>query len=262
MATGPQKYVLLMTACIRPSADNISRHAIWRNDPEVRLNDYRTALDYWLRYPDRRISAIVFIENSGYDLQELRDLARTGNPFGRETEFLQIRAARIPEGLHYGYSEAEMIDHAFTESHLIRQYDHIIKVTGRIFFPGLSRLLDRVRERHLIVTDCRDFRIFRIRRQMILTTLFIVRKDFYAERLLDAKARMVSTQTGLIEWMYYRILRPLYDARPRDLVLRFPINVEPVGFGAHWNIDYSSRKKKLISRGRGMLRFLFPALWI
>lgn len=262
MPATPQKYILLMTACIQPSQVNISRHAIWRNDPEIRLNDYKTALEFWLRYPDQRISGIVLVENSGYDLEELRKLASRLNPHNRDTEFLQIRAAAIPEGLHYGYSEVEMIDHAFTQSSLIRNCAHVIKVTGRIFFPDLSRLLNRVRNHHLIVTDCRDFRFLHIRRRMILTTLFIVRKDFYMDSLFEARQQMVATHTGLIEWMYYRILRPLYDARPRDLVLRFPINVEPVGFGAHWNIDYSSRKKKLISTGRGMLRFLFPALWI
>ncbi|HEY1007823.1 MAG TPA: hypothetical protein VGD92_11605 [Sphingobacteriaceae bacterium] len=262
MRATPQHYILLMTACIRPSETNIHRHAIWRNDPEVRLNDYKTALEFWLRYPDQRISGIVFVENSGYDLGDLKDLVRRRNPFGRQTEFLQIAATAIPEGLHYGYSEAEMIDHAFTDSRLVAACSHVVKVTGRIFFPDLSRLLNRVRDHHLIVTDCRDFRLFHIRRQMILTTLFIVRKDFYLDSLYDAKQMMISTRTGLIEWMYYRILRPLHRARPRDMVLRFPFNVEPVGFGAHWNIDYGSRKKKLIATARGISRLLFPALWI
>ncbi len=262
MTATPQRYILLMTACIRPPETNIHRHAIWRNDPEVRLTDYKTALEFWLQYPDPRISGIVFVENSGYDLCDLKDLARRRNPFGRQTEFLQIAAAPIPEGLHYGYSEAEMIDHAFMKSTLISACSHVIKVTGRIFFPGLSRLLNRIGNQHLIVTDCRDFRLFHIRRQMILTTLFIVRKDFYLDKLYDAKQKMISTRTGLIEWMYYQILRPLYRARPGDMILRFPFNVEPVGFGAHWNIDYSSGKKKLAAAGRAISRFLFPALWI
>ena len=99
------KYVLLMTACIRPSEINIRKHAIWRNDPKIRLNDYKKALDYWLIYPDQRISGIVFVENSGYNLDDLRELVAHGNVYQRKVEFLQYEANEIPPVLHYGYSE-------------------------------------------------------------------------------------------------------------------------------------------------------------
>lgn len=255
-------FVLLMTACIKPSQININNHAIYRNDPETRLSDYKTALQYWLNYPDERIKGIVFVENSMYDLKVLKRLVFEKNRYHRQVEFLQFEASNIPEGLHYGYSEIEMIDNAFRDSKLISKTTHVIKVTGRIYFPKLSKLINIVKEDHLIITDCRDYEIFRLKKKMILTTLFIVRKDFYMEHLYNVKQEMIRRNIGLIEWMFYKILYPLYCESSSNIILRFPINVEPVGFGAHWNIDYNSKKKKLIAMGRGISRVLLPNFWI
>ena len=45
------EYLLVMTACIDPSAGH---YRIDRADPAIRLLDYQQALRFWLSYPDPR----------------------------------------------------------------------------------------------------------------------------------------------------------------------------------------------------------------
>ena len=122
-----KKCVLLLTACIAPTAATLQKHVLQRSDPLVRLHDYKTALQYWLNYPDDRITGIVFIENSHFSLAELQQLAADSNSQQRSIEFLKCQPEEVPDGVHYGYSELQMIDEAFDRSLLIQDSDHVIK---------------------------------------------------------------------------------------------------------------------------------------
>src|SRR5579863_580894 len=57
------RYLLVMTACVDPRQ---GEYRLNRADPTVRLEDYKTALRFWLQFPDTRIRNILFIENSKY----------------------------------------------------------------------------------------------------------------------------------------------------------------------------------------------------
>ena len=256
-----KKFALLLTACIMPTDATIQSTKLQRNNPLVRLEDYKNALRYWLAYPDDRIKAIVFVENSGYSLSELRELAATHNELGREIEFLQFPASPVPPGLHYGYQELEMIDNALTHSELLRKIDYVIKATGRLYFPALSRLLDTVKPGQLFVSDSRDFDFLNRSHHYVLTTLFIAQKQFYLKYLYKTKDTMVKA-TSLMEMLFYHILKPLYKASPEAIVLRFPFNVNPVGISATLNKSYVSKKQKLAFILRGACRILIPSLWI
>lgn len=254
--------VLLMTACISPPRSTIETHGVQRSDPAVRVADYKKALEYWLSYEDDRIKGIVFVENSGYPLDALRALAAAFNTQKRSVEFLECHAIPLPEGLHYGYSELEMMDCAFASSALISQSDYVIKVTGRLYFPQLRRLLNQLPEGIRFAADSRDFKLGRFEKHYVLTTLFVVRTEFYNQVLLDAKSRMTPSENGLIELLYFSLLKPMALSEPSRVALRFPVNVEPVGVGAHWNKDYLSWRNRLQAFVRGLCRRFLPALRI
>lgn len=257
-----EKYVLLLTACIAPTATTLQKHTLRRSDPLVRMHDYKTALRYWLDFHDERITGIVFIDNSGHSLDELRQVAIDSNSHHRDVEFLKCEPEAIPDGLHYGYSELEMIDEAFDRSELIRECGYVIKATGRLYFPALSKLLDRISGDCSFVADCRDFKFGKYEKHYVLTTMFVVQRAFYQDVLQDAKSRMIVLGDGLIETLYFRLLKPLSSRRPDSVVLRFPINVDPVGVGAHWNNDYTSFKSRLVSTSRAVCRRCLPTLRI
>lgn len=255
-------FALLLTACINPTTNVAGEPMVRRSDPLVRLSDYLASIKFWLNYDDPRITAIVFVENSGYDLSSLIEFTRASNPNKRPIEFLQLAASPIPNGLHYGYSELEMIDYAFKNSQLIQSCNFFIKTTGRLYFPKLSKLLNKISPRCNFASDARDYSFRKINKHYVITTLFVVQKDFYEKVLLNTRLQMASNGQSHIETLYFYILKPLYKKSSRTLMLRFPFNVDPVGVGAHWNTSYSSLKKKRESFVRSILRVVTPGLWI
>lgn len=256
-----KNFALLLTACIMPADATIQGTNLQRNNPAVRLEDYKKSLIYWLNYKDERIKSIIFVENSGYNLADLRELTAKNNKANREIEFLQFEASAVPPGLHYGYQELEMIDNALAHSKLLHQANYIIKATGRLYFPALSKLLDTIKANQVFISDSRDFDFLNQSHHYVLTTLFIAQKQFYLKYLYKAKDTMVKS-TSLMELLFYHILKPLHNTAPEKVVLRFPFNVNPVGVSATLNKSYVSKKQKIVFMFRGVCRVLFPSFWV
>jgi hypothetical protein len=253
-----KSFTLLMTACIRPGITSAFNNPRFRADTNQRLKDYETALRFWLNYNAPQILNIVLIENSGYPLDSLKAISENENVYKRNIEFLQIVPELIPPGIHYGYSELEMIDIAVEQSRLINQTKFFIKVTGRLYFPKLYSLLRHTKDSTLFLSDSRDYAFAGKKKRYIITTLLIVNKEFYNRKLKNSRFEMLPNECTHFETLYYRILKPL-ELRDKRLILRFPFNVDPVGYGAHWNVNYNSFTKKLESSLRGLFRLLFPA---
>jgi len=256
-----KQYTLLLTACIDPSVSNYKKHPSFRMDALTRLNDYKIALDYWLNYTDSRLTGIVFIENSGFDISSLKELVAERNNKNIQVEFIEKLAGPVPYGVHYGYSELEMIDYAFKNSRLISSSTYIIKATGRLYFPKLKQLLNKYPGEFKIAIDSRDYKILKYEKHYLVTTIFIINKDFYNSALYDAK-RLMTPENGHMEKIYYSILKPLYVKNEKGVILRFPFSMDPVGIGAHFNVNYSSKKKLFESAVRNAFRIFIPKLWI
>jgi hypothetical protein len=128
-----------MTACVDPRGVD----GIRRGDPAVRLRDYARALQFWVDLPDERLSHVIVVENSGYDLEPLRELAARRAVRSRRVEFWNLSDNSMPAGVSYGYPELGMLDEASTKIAAWGEAPLIAKVTGRLTFPDLPRLIDR-----------------------------------------------------------------------------------------------------------------------
>lgn len=249
------EYVLLMTACIEPK--NLNRPS-FRATPHVRLEDYKKAFEYWLNYPDKRIKAIVFAENSGYELTKLKEIADRKNIYKRNIEFLQFEETERLPGVHYGYSDMEIIDHAIYSSKLIISNSIIIKTTGRLYFPKLNKLLDlQDKNQYDFFSDVRDFSFRKFEKHYIVTTLFIIKPVFYKQHLYDIKRELTENTASHMETLYFKILRPLRQSN--RIQLGFPFLISTIGIGAHSNSDYASFKKRIEAIGLFILRRILPA---
>ncbi len=123
---------VLLTATISPG----DVPYLARRDPNIRIEDYKSALRSWLAGP--LPSALVFCENSGYDLAGLESLCRDHN---KRVEFLSLREdpGTFPRGK--GYGEVGIIAHALKHSSLLRDARRVLKVSGRVYVSNASALV-------------------------------------------------------------------------------------------------------------------------
>lgn len=253
-------YLLVMTACVDPSAGH-SR--IDRADPLVRLRDYQQALRFWLRFPDARLQSILFIENSGYSLDSLRAIADTENPHGKQVEFISLDCNWYPKTNHYGYAEMRMLDLGLQQSQLRQQTTHMIKVTGRLTFPDLGRLLDHVPQRFDFVADARAWRTpwKKHAQPFVGTQLILFSHDFYARHLQTKYDAMAETNYWM-ESYFYEQLAPLAHSGDRPRLLRFPRSADPVGQPAHRTYSYGHPRQRAINLLRAGMRRIAPSWWL
>jgi hypothetical protein len=251
-------YLLVMTATVAPSANA----QVKRSSPQLRLEDYKRALRFWLSYPHPAAAKILFLENSGADLSELRAIAQTENPLNREVEFLSLPVHEIPAGANYGYAEMQSLDEGLAISKLRRVTTHMIKTTGRLTFPALGTALDRVADSSAapleLMTDCRRLGLFR-RGYDARVQLFVCSHSFYDRVLRQSNREMNSTDVRLLEHLIYRKVIP-FKGQP-GYYLRFPCNIDPVGHFGFKDRRYDSPRTALERSTRAVLRVVAPDYW-
>jgi hypothetical protein len=255
-------FLLVMTATIVPAANA----GVKRSDPALRLEDYKQALRYWLQSPHPAADRILFLENSGADLSPLEEIARNENPRNKPVEFLSLAGNEIPAYSNYGYTEMQLLDDGTAQSQLRRETTHMIKVTGRLTFPALGKALDILERRANapleLMVECRKLGFPR-RGFDASAQLFVCSHGFYDRVLRNSKAEMNATDVRLLEHLIFRKVIP-FRGQP-GIYLRFPCNIEPVGFSGFKSRSYNSPKAAIsgsIPRLiRSVLRFLLPNYW-
>jgi len=254
LADSPERYLLVMTATILPAANA----GVKRADPRVRLEDYKQALRYWLAYTHPAAERILLLENSGAELTELEAIARDENPLGKPVEILSVPGNQIPEGRNYGYTEMQMLDEGLALSRLRRETTHMVKVTGRLVFPSLGKALDRIQKPFELMVECRKLGFPR-RGYDANTQIFVCSHGFYHGELRNSKELMNSTDIRLLEHLIFR--RVISFKGLPGYYLRFPVNIEPVGYSGFKSRSYNSSGSSITRAIRAALRVIAPEYW-
>jgi hypothetical protein len=255
-ALAKPSFLLVMTATITPAPNA----GVKRSSSQVRLEDYKRALRFWLSYPHPAAERILFLENSGTDLSELRAIAEIENPRRREVEFLSLPAREIPAGTNYGYAEMQTLDEGLALSKLRHATTHMVKVTGRLTFPAIGNALDRIANQapFELMIDCRKLGLFR-RGYDARVQLFACSHAFYERVLRGANREMNSSDVRLLEHLIYRKAIP-FKGQP-GYYLRFPCNIDPVGYFGFKNRRYDSPRTAISRSVRALLRVISPGYW-
>jgi hypothetical protein len=131
---------LLMTATVQVK-DSMVFTA--RRDTETRLEDYKQAFRLWLACPD--VKSIVVVENSGFDLTVLAEMA--SRVPGKNVEFLSFVCPDFDGSLGKGYGEMLCLEHCLQYSKLLALSPRFLKVTGRYYLTNASAVLQFVNTR-------------------------------------------------------------------------------------------------------------------
>ncbi|MEI2269258.1 hypothetical protein OHB93_08060 [Microbacterium sp. No. 7] len=252
-------YTIVMTACVQPAETGIR---VSRSDPQVRLQDYLQSVEAWLAMDDPDCEQVIFLENSGYPLDEVRRLG--DSPLAlRPLIAAHVGDNAVPEGVSYGYAELGMLDAASQSLGAWASADLLVKATGRLRFPALPRLIDRVGAGVQFLGDARNRSLPRYRTSengVITTQLLAFTPDFYGDHMLGLREAMRPAMGHrLIESVIYRQLFPLEDGR--RVRFRFPVSCDPLGHAGHWEKQYQSGADLSKSKARSLSRAIVPWWW-
>lgn len=179
MSDVPPNYsTCLLTATIQVK-ENLALTA--RKNTNLRLNDYKQALTRWLAHPD--VHSLVLVENSGFDLSALREIA--DRTTGKDVEFLSFTAPAFDGSLGKGYGEMLCLEHALEHSRLLARSSQVVKVTGRYSLRNATEFLHfayRCREVDVICDMLQnltwaDSRVFAASPDFLRTYLFPLREE-------------------------------------------------------------------------------------
>jgi len=255
--TARDDYLVVMTATIDPSTGPAR---IARADPKVRLEDYLSAMRFWLTLGDRRLRNVLFLENSGYPLDEVQDLVDRHRPLYMDVELVSMRTNDYPPDKHYGYSELLMLDTGLARSRLAKRCRYWMKVTGRLTFPNVGRLLDRLPNDYLFAVDLRNaIPIFSPPQLWAHTRLLITTGPFYDEALRGICHRLPGGNYPIEMMLYDTFMK--YRDRP-GAILRFPVHVPPHGRSAFEDFSYQGAKRSAVDAARHVARIVLPDWWI
>ncbi len=198
----PRTQVLLLTATI----DVNGMPWVQRADPAVRLADYQWALGKWLK--DKSIFKIVFCENSGYNLNSLIGFCEQNNPLNKEVEFLSFNDNTYPRELGKGYGEIRILDYALQHSRLIGNETLLVKITGRLYAAGLTKILENIDKQAPAEVYCN----FTGDLDRAETYLFCATKPFLCNYLLPLKEEANDSEGIFFEHLLARAVhKALYE---------------------------------------------------
>jgi len=147
-----KKICLLLTATV----DVRGVPDLQRSDPIERLSDYRWALEQWKQC--HTIDGLIFVENSGYDVDELQEILRDSDLYPHSVEFLSFNGQDFPRKLGKGYGENLNVEYVLRNSEILRKDDYLIfRSNGRNYVENIDSLVDALYPSTDILCDLKEY---------------------------------------------------------------------------------------------------------
>jgi hypothetical protein len=142
-----------------------------RTDPEDRYRDYQWALEWWASCPG--FDAIVLVENSGYDISDLRDAVRRSPLPSNAVELLSFDGQDFPRHLGKGYGETLNLEHVLTHSELLAADEYLlVRSNGRNYVENIDAFLAALDRRVDVLCDLQQSLTWADGRVLAGTTTF------------------------------------------------------------------------------------------
>lgn len=234
--------VLLLTACINPQGMAFTA----LQDAEERKNQYIEAIRYYISNTRYKI---VVVENTLFDLTSF---------FIPEErlEFLTFEGNSFDKTLGKGYGEGLIMNYAFSNSKLIEQSNHIIKISGRHI---ISNVIPIVKISNLFYRMSDGYVICQILPSLkeAISDMFIASKSFYKCSLLPNLKKCNDTQGVWFEHVFYECL--LEASKQQEFKyspLPFALSQRGLSGSEGWSYKPVPFKRQILTFYR-FLKFLF-----
>lgn len=165
---------ILLTSTIQPS-DVIFCD---RNNINQRFKDYFRSFQFWIGEPS--INKIVFVDNSGYGLQEFIKFSCKNRFKNKQVEILSFKQDSFDRNLGKSYGETLIIKYAIENSKIISSSDLILKGTGRYIptnFYKVHKQLNKLSNTDVVANFYQDNLVCDSR-------YFLFKKDFFTKFFL------------------------------------------------------------------------------
>lgn len=230
--------VLLLTATVTPGGTINTA----RVDPQVRLNDYRLALAWWIEHGPCK--HIVLCESSLAPAEAFAEQVALANRLGVTFEYLTFQQDFSPH-LGKGYGEMGIMELALQRSQTLAGAMNIMKVTGRYIVRNAAILIDQVRDESPdIICDLREYLTLADCRCFIATPKFLTTHLFPRRNLCDDSRGC---------FLEHVLARATHAALADGGTWRLPVGtLNVIGFGGTRNVSmksgFSKRARLLAKR--------------
>lgn len=252
------KAVIVMTATITPSSGMVN---LQRRDPEVRLQDYCDALEFYLKMPDEYVDRVLFLENSGSDLSKLETLAKTIE-HNKQVEFISFVGEYDPKH-GKGTGETQMLDYGLSHSRFLCETDIFWKVTGRLKVLNMAQLLKTAPAGYELYCDLRDVPLIGDalggNRWMDLRVFSCTVRNY--NQLMRGRALDFSSLHCSPEKTIFEDVKNLMNTGEK-VVPRFLVQPKIAGFSGFGNASYRSKSYIAKESLRQVTRLVAPWLWL
>ncbi|NLG15398.1 MAG: hypothetical protein GX561_14495 [Lentisphaerae bacterium] len=260
------KTPLVMTATIDPKGmANLSV-----NDVKEREGQYLETFKFYLELPC--IERIVFVENSGWELDRFKEISSSLPE--TEVEFISLDCNDYPREYGKSYGEMLILDHVVDESRLVKEAGEFVKVTGRFPILNIDALLDEMSRRRPwdLYCDNKDHKVYDWLRlgwngHACDTRFFGVTVEFYRRHFYGHYVELDDSRDLLIEGFFFRVAKVESESGRSRVVRRFRTEPEYSGKGGHVQIsligvnDNSGWVATLKRRIRQVGRWVVPWFW-
>lgn len=212
-----------------------------RDDPRERFADYRQALKRWVTRDD--FDKLVFVENSGYDISELRAIADESSLDKDSVEFLSFDGQDFPRELGKGYGETLNFDYVLNNSKILSEDDMFVRSNGRYYVENIDAFFEALQPPTDVLTEFHQYLTYAD------VTILGGTVDFF-RRYIVPHGWEVNDSKGY--YMEHAYARAVHRALADGMVWRpFPEPPSVIGFSGTENVR---KKDNVVARTGRRLR--------
>jgi hypothetical protein len=246
--------IALITSTIAPES---GVHALKRSNVKDRLEDYKKAFSFYCERMEEGIfDRIVYVDNSEYDLEEIRKIS-IDKGVESKIEFITYKSTIDPRNSRF-YLEINLIDYFYKNSVLLKENPScmIWKITGRYVIKNISSIIPKscIKEKYDLYINYRNSP-YKVIDFYLVGFSGSAYKIIFADNL-NLYAGIKDGEIILREYLNNPNMSGL------KILRRFPVIPRIIGIRGYDEGRYGGKKDLTKFYLRTLANILIPSLWI